>query len=481
MARVHRVDHLGSLAAPIRRADGTMIAEARMTRTGVFTYRKADGTTRREYRSPDEVFRADSLASFRGVPVTNKHPPEMITAQNARKYTVGAVLDTPRRDGDYAVATIAVHDAATIAAMDAGKNQVSNGYDVDLIEEPGTSPDGERYDARQTNIVGNHFAIGLDNARAGSDAIVRMDDAAWMDDDLSAADRHALGAREFAYPEAEALPIENEAHLRDAMSRFGQTDFSAHPGAKSRAYHRIIAKAKALGVDATGFANEWANRLDDLYERVDAMDKDEQIRALKLRCDENDKTLTERKDALDAAARERDELKARCDSLTEQVAALNTKLAAGATAMETEAIAKHAKRADDAEAKLTALEQKRPDDIRRAAELRLKAQAVMGSDFRCDGMPDRAVQCAVIRKLAPKDDVRDVSAGGPSDAYVSTRCDSLVEAFVANARSLTRASEVITRVGVKNTATLDTPEARAKAWHDHGTLSGYRPHGQNEE
>lgn len=481
MARVHRVDHLGSLAAPIRRADGTMIAEARMTRTGVFTYRKADGTTRREYRSPDEVFRPDSLASFRGVPVTNKHPPEMITAQNARKYTVGAVLDTPRRDGDYAVATIAVHDAATIAAMDAGKNQVSNGYDVDLIEEPGTSPDGERYDARQTNIVGNHFAIGLDNARAGSDAIVRMDDAAWMDAELTAEDRNNLGAREFAFPEERKLPIDDANHVRAAMGGdgFGATDFSAHPGAKATAYHKILAKAKQLGIDASGFAAKWANRLDDVG--AITMDPEEQIRALKLRLDENDKTLTERKDALDTVTKERDELKARCDSLTEQVGALNTKLAAGATAMETEAIAKHAKRADDAEAKLNALEQSRPAEIRRAAELRLKAQAVMGADFRCDGMPDRAVQCAVIRKLAPKDDVRDVSAGGPSDAYVATRCDSLVEAYVANARSLTRAGEVITRVGVKNTDSLDTPEARAKAWHDHGTISGYRPHGQNEE
>lgn len=178
MSRVRRID-LGSLAAPTKRADGTLVAEARLTRSGVFTYRNADGTTRREYRPPDQVFDSKSLASFKLVPLTNNHPPVMLTADNARQYSVGAVGQDIRRDGDHVVATIAVHDAATIADMQRGKTQVSNGYDCDLVDAPGISPEGERYDAVQTNIVGNHVAI-VDSARAGKDAAVRMD-AAWLD------------------------------------------------------------------------------------------------------------------------------------------------------------------------------------------------------------------------------------------------------------------------------------------------------------
>ncbi len=180
MVRVRRID-LGSLAAPTRRADGTLVAEARLTRTGVFTYRGADGSTRREYRPPTQVFDDKSLASFRMVPITNDHPPAMLSAKNARQYSVGCVGENVRRDGEHMIATIAVHDAATIAAMDAGKNQVSNGYDCDLDETPGVAPDGTHYDAVQTNIVGNHLAI-VHNARAGHDAAVRMDAAAQCDD-----------------------------------------------------------------------------------------------------------------------------------------------------------------------------------------------------------------------------------------------------------------------------------------------------------
>lgn len=171
-----------------------MIAEARLTRTGVFVYRNADGTERREYRSPAEVFKADSLASFRGVPVTNEHPPEMINATNATRYMKGAVLDTPHRDGQYMVATIAVHDAATIDDMERGKNQVSNGYDCDLDETPGVSPDGERYDAAQLNIIGNHLAL-VPNARAGAAAAVRMDAACRIDEPAAPASTRTDGAQ----------------------------------------------------------------------------------------------------------------------------------------------------------------------------------------------------------------------------------------------------------------------------------------------
>lgn len=171
---VRRVD-IGSLAKPVFRPDGTVIADAVISRTGVFTYRNADGTTRNELRRDGEVFNPNSLASFRGVVLTNDHPPEMINSTNAKNYSVGAVLDAPRRDGDKMVTTIAVHDAGAIAAMKAGKVQVSNGYDCDLIEEAGVY-EGVHYDAIQTNIVGNHVAI-VHNARAGKEAAVRMDAA----------------------------------------------------------------------------------------------------------------------------------------------------------------------------------------------------------------------------------------------------------------------------------------------------------------
>lgn len=172
--RVRRID-VGTLAAPVRRADGTIVVEARIARTGVQTYRNADGSTRLEYRPDSEVTKA--MKSLRLVPLTNLHPPTMLDAGNARSYSVGAVGENIRRDGMWIVAPLAVHDGATVRQMDAGElRQVSAGYECELDETPGTTPEGERYDAVQREIEHNHVAL-VPNARAGKDAAVRMDAA----------------------------------------------------------------------------------------------------------------------------------------------------------------------------------------------------------------------------------------------------------------------------------------------------------------
>lgn len=164
---------VGSLKPPKRMPNGWLRVDGLLTRTGIFTYRNADGTERRELRIPGEVFKGDSLASFALVPVTNDHPPELLTAENTKKYSVGSVGESIRRDGEYVAASMLVTDAETIAAMDAGKRQLSCGYACDLDFTPGTV-DGERYDAIQRNIRGNHVAL-VDVARAGAGASVRLD------------------------------------------------------------------------------------------------------------------------------------------------------------------------------------------------------------------------------------------------------------------------------------------------------------------
>lgn len=166
---------LGTLRPAQTRGDGRLIVDAHITRSGVFSYRNPDGTTRREYRPPDEVFKADSLSTFALVPVTNDHPPEGVTSRNARKYAVGSVGENVRQDGDHVTAQLVVFDQGVIDAMARGKRDVSCGYECDLDETPGVTPSGERYDAIQRNIVGNHLAI-VSVGRAGS-ARVRMDGA----------------------------------------------------------------------------------------------------------------------------------------------------------------------------------------------------------------------------------------------------------------------------------------------------------------
>ncbi len=169
---------IGTLRPPRRMKNGMLRADGLLTRTGVFEYLNPDGSIRREYRPPDEVFHVDSMESFALAPFTDGHPPEVVTSDNARKYAVGSVGELVRKDGDgtHVAASVVVFDAATIAKMEAGQVSLSCGYEVDLDEKPGITPDGERYDAIQRNIRGNHVAL-VAHARAGESARVRMDGA----------------------------------------------------------------------------------------------------------------------------------------------------------------------------------------------------------------------------------------------------------------------------------------------------------------
>ena len=144
-----------------------------MTRAGIFVYRDAKGNTVRELRPPEEVMHPDALASFALVPVTNEHPPEALTADNAKQYSVGSVSESVAPEGDRVRATLMITDADAIAALDAGRSELSCGYTADVVIEPGTWQ-GQRYDAKQTNIRGNHVAL-VDAGRAGPTCSIRMD------------------------------------------------------------------------------------------------------------------------------------------------------------------------------------------------------------------------------------------------------------------------------------------------------------------
>lgn len=170
-----RIDR-GTLKPPVRRADGSMVVEGVLTRSGVFEYANPDGTLRREYRPPSEVFNDESIKTFALTPVTNDHPGELVTAENVRDHIVGVVGNDVRADGQNLVAQLAIFDARAVADIEAGKQELSCGYEVDLEETPGITPDGERYDAIQRKILGNHVAI-VEKGRAGPIARIRMDAA----------------------------------------------------------------------------------------------------------------------------------------------------------------------------------------------------------------------------------------------------------------------------------------------------------------
>jgi uncharacterized protein len=146
-----------------------------VTRCGVFLYKNADGTIRKELRDPTEVNDYDSLKTIRMIPIVDGHPSEkLINADNSKRLSVGYTGEEIEEEYPFIIANLVITDKATVEKIKSKeKNQLSLGYTVDLIPESGYY-NGEPYDYRQTNIRYNHLAL-VDEARAGAEARIALD------------------------------------------------------------------------------------------------------------------------------------------------------------------------------------------------------------------------------------------------------------------------------------------------------------------
>lgn len=165
-----------------RTADGYLIAEAKSVRTGIQLYSgdevgKPEMPIVRVYRPADQVFADASLQSFTHAPVTMNHPDEAVTAENWKDLAIGEVSTAAKKDGEWVHLPLILKDAKAIAEVEEGKRELSAGYTCELVWGDGVTPDGQQFDATQTNIKINHLAV-VTRARAGSQARIG-DGASW--------------------------------------------------------------------------------------------------------------------------------------------------------------------------------------------------------------------------------------------------------------------------------------------------------------
>lgn len=114
-------------------------------------------------RSPEEVFRPETIASFEGKPITLDHPISDVTIDNWRELACGHAQNIRRGDGaldDLLLGDLVITCPNAISAVRSRDiRQVSAGYDADYESTgPGRG--------RQTNIIGNHIAL-VNEARCG--------------------------------------------------------------------------------------------------------------------------------------------------------------------------------------------------------------------------------------------------------------------------------------------------------------------------
>ena len=65
---------------------------------------------------------------------------------------------------------------------------------------------------------------------------------------LDAKHRNALDARQFAFPEQRKEPLENAAHVRNAIARFNQVE-GVSDAERDRAWQHIRRAAEKFGVE----------------------------------------------------------------------------------------------------------------------------------------------------------------------------------------------------------------------------------------
>lgn len=500
MERAFRYDH-GELRTPVRTPDGFLRVEGFVARPGIYEYvnTPADekkgygkaGTIRRELRPEEELFRDEVLTAYEGAPLTARHPKTPVTPKNVRAFEVGAA-GRARRVGNRVATSMLIKDPKTIEAVEGGKlTQLSPGYTSMIHKTPGAdkrygyagNPEGT-YDVVQRDIEVNHLAL-CEAARGGADLEIRMDGY----DDFA-----CEMPCERVEPTVFTTAVEGHQHSLDPSAPGGSTSWARVEGQDTDHSHEwtrladgSISIAENAGhthaIDNATLglredANESRSAPLDIEQgevmslKTDTeMSPDEQIRALKAQLDGVTKERDQRQDALTAAEAQRDAERAKVTTLTEKVTSLETQLAAGATAMETEAIAEQARRADSAELELSKLKATRETEIRKAAEVRAKAMTLMGPEFRVDDMSDRTIQSVVIKKYAPKEDTGEKV----SNAYIETRFDSIYQDRMRTARSFTRVGEALAGTQVRETRAdsagrsgpdLSTREGRAKAWHE---------------
>ena len=154
--------------------EGFLKGKAIVTRTGVFKYLNHDGSIRYELRHPDDILTEKSLNTLKSIPITNEHPSDLVTVENAHSFVVGMTGEEILvNDDDSIITSLTITHKDGIDVIKRGKQGLSAGYKLDVIKEEGIYK-GEKYTHRQINVEYNHISI-VPEGRAGKKARINLD------------------------------------------------------------------------------------------------------------------------------------------------------------------------------------------------------------------------------------------------------------------------------------------------------------------
>lgn len=215
--------------------NGFLVDRPIVARIGLQVYQTPHGE-RREFRPASEVFKADSLATYAGKPITLGHV--TVTPENADRVVVGSCAGAGVPNGVGVEAPLSIYVKRAIeSAKKRDTAEISVGYTSIDIEKPGwgCNETGEyifeedmkadeqppkgwvKFDALQTNISVNHIALvfkgraGIAKLNLDSEQEFPYDNSVKSDDgDITMTVKIKLdGAVEFDVPKEVATFIDN--------------------------------------------------------------------------------------------------------------------------------------------------------------------------------------------------------------------------------------------------------------------------------
>lgn len=236
----YRIDAVDSLSS------GAVRVPAVLSRAGVFSYARADGSLVREWRPEEEVFAAESMSSVEDAPVTVGHPAGGVRSDNWREVVAGHVSakSTTRDDAVAGIRTgvVVSRKDAVERVRDKSRQDrlrdLSPGYDVRIDETPGVVPAGHAdagkpYDRVQRDIRYNHIALlAPGGGRQGAAVSLRLD----------AADNAIEDERADAFPTAAKEETPPGKPAKDGKSKDGEPMTDEEKKAQDEAEKKLKAE-----------------------------------------------------------------------------------------------------------------------------------------------------------------------------------------------------------------------------------------------
>lgn len=190
----------------------------------------------RLYRDPVELEKGAS--TFNNIQLLHKHI--KVDADDPQKeHIVGSIGSDVAFEAPYLVSSLCVWDSEAIALIEAEKlDELSSAYRYVPVMEPGTTPDGEAYDGRMTEIQGNHLAL-VEVGRAGPDVVVADSDPFNPSKEKPAMKKTALGRALIVALSAASPKIAQDSALPQLLG-----------GAVKKGFDKQAVVSKLIAMDA---------------------------------------------------------------------------------------------------------------------------------------------------------------------------------------------------------------------------------------